>query len=165
MAAYRHSKKTKLFASRAIDFWCGLMSMSPTIDLAKLISAALPRFAEVPCADLDLLFPSVDDVTAFNVRSLFDSEIRTILALQDSSSLVALLRGALAKQSQPVDLDLIHRVAIVKTGCIRPNVTLFLAIEMACDYREALLRLSDKIMEITAQAAGFETLDALPRLH
>lgn len=120
------------------------------------------RTAEIAVNELAALYPEVTDDIAFEVRELFDHEMRAILTLQDDDPLVKALHEALGA---PSDLDLRHRVAIVTIGCLNPVIDDAFATRLARDFRPILHRLSDAILELSAQRAGFDDLASMPRIH
>lgn len=131
-------------------------------DPSKLNTELDPRTAEVVANELAELYPGVSGDIAFEVRELFEHEMRAILALQDHDPIVKALHEALSAQA---DLDLRHRVAIVAAGCLDPKIDDALAIRLARDFRPTLYRLSDTILELSAQSAGFDDLESMPKIH
>lgn len=120
-----------------------------------------PRTAEVVVSELADLYLEVAGDIIFEVRELSRDEMRAILALQETL-LMAALCEALGTETDP---DLVVRLLIIMTGCLEPKLDGVLAIRLTRDFRPILHRLSDKILELSAQSAGFDDLASMPKVH
>jgi hypothetical protein len=121
---------------------------------------------EITANELKPLCPSIEGDIVFTVRGLTDRELFGIRAVSDdSTSLHAFRDFGRRPPSADEDPDLKYFLEIVQAGSINPRVDVFLAGQLARDFHVVLRRVSEKILELSADGAQLNNLSALYRLQ
>jgi len=122
-----------------------------------------PRTGGVEVNELRELYPAHSGDVVFTVRGLSERELYAVRAIRDTELAVELLWEAIGGRENGPELK--YHCEIICSGSVSPKIDSFFAIRLARDFKPVLLRLSEKILELSAPGLASSNLLAVIRLQ